>query len=182
MYSGSDIAQVPKKPGVYSLVRSVKNQNSTEWVYTGMSGNLRDRVGQHLTQQSGTYSGNKNAASINLERLTHVRWWDCSHIPWPSDIEQMEPGNEKVWKQAIAGAAEIIIKKRHPPMLDDQAKPKGLSPEVAKSTEFQHQIEKIIEGYSELELPSLENLHRKIDDMGSRLSALESMLEKLDSN
>ena len=67
-------------------------------------------------------------------------------------------------------------------MLDDQANPRGLAPEVAKSTEFQNQIEKIIEGYEELELPSLENLHRKIDDMGSRLSALESMLEKLDSN
>ena len=117
MYSGSDIAQVPKKPGVYSLVRSVKNQNSTEWVYTGMSGNLRDRVGQHLTQQSGTYSGNKNAASINLERLTHVRWWDCSHIPWPSDIEQIEPGNEKVWKQAIAGSTSTrtVGGKKWPP-------------------------------------------------------------------
>jgi len=191
VYSGSDIARVPKKPGVYSLVRSVKNQSTTEWVYTGMSGNLRERVGQHLLQQTGTYSGNKNAASVNLERLTHVRWWDISHIDWPDDVTteyvdskkqvKVAKKGEKDWKQFLAGAAEIIIKNRYPPMIDDQAKPKGLAPDVAKSPKFQEEIEKIIEKYSETELPSLENLHRRINQMDSRILALEKLIENLDT-
>jgi hypothetical protein len=160
----------------------VKNQKSTEWIYTGMSGNLRDRVGEHLVQQTGTYSGNKNAASVNLERLTHVRWWDCSHIEWPSDVTKPEPKKgSKEWKQAIAGGAEIIVKNRYPPMLDDQAKPRGLAPDVAKSPKFQEEIEKIIGKYSETELPSLENLHRRINQMDSRILALEKLIENLDS-
>ena len=80
MYQGSDLEGIPETHGVYSLVRKIKNQRSTPWVYTGLSNDLLMRVKTHLTQQTGTYSGNKNAASIMLDRLTNVRWWDISNI------------------------------------------------------------------------------------------------------
>ena len=189
MYSGSDLEGIPTNHGVYSLVRNVKNQKSTPWIYTGLSNDLLMRVKTHLTQQTGTYSGNKNAASIMLDRLTNVRWWDCSHIEWPTDVSREYTdgrGNKKIakkgskdWKKFIAGGAEILIKKRFPPMLDDQAKPKKLALLVSQSPIFQAEIDKIIENWNEIDLPSLENLKLKIDNLNLRVLALEGIISKL---
>ena len=192
MYRGSDISGVPRVMGVYSLVRKIPKAKTTEWIYTGMSGGLRNRVAEHLTEQTGTYSGNKNAASLNLERLTHVRWWDCSNLKWPSDVspeytdkqgnrKRAEKGN-KQWVTAIAGGAEIIIKNRFPPMLDDQANPKGLAFQVAKSPEFIANVEEILENYSQIELPSPEMLHRRIKELEERIRILEDRMDRIDKS
>ena len=192
MYQGSDLEGIPETHGVYSLVRKIKNQRSTPWVYTGLSNDLLMRVKTHLTQQTGTYSGNKNAASIMLDRLTNVRWWDISHIEWPEDVttEYIDSNKQvkvakkgtKAWKQFLAGGAEIIIKKRFPPMLDDQAKPKKLALLISQSPKFQEEIEKIIDNWEEISLPSLENLNLEINDLKLRVLALETLVSKLDLN
>ena len=192
MYQGSDLEGIPESHGVYSLVRKIKNQRSTPWVYTGLSNDLLMRVKTHLTQQTGTYSGNKNAASIMLDRLTNVRWWDISHIEWPEDVttEYIDSKKQvkvvkkgtKAWKQFLAGGAEIIIKKRFPPMLDDQAKPKKLALLISQSPKFQEEIEKIIDNWEEISLPSLENLNLEINDLKLRVLALETLVSKLDLN
>ena len=192
MYQGSDLEGIPETHGVYSLVRKIKNQRSTPWVYTGLSNDLLMRVKTHLTQQTGTYSGNKNAASIMLDRLTNVRWWDISHIEWPEDVpteyidskKQVKVAKKgtKAWKQFLAGGAEIIIKKRFPPMLDDQAKPKKLALLISQSPKFQEEIEKIIDNWDEISLPSLENLNLEINDLKLRVLALETLVSKLDLN
>ena len=192
MYQGSDLEGIPETHGVYSLVRKIKNQRSTPWVYTGLSNDLLMRVKTHLTQQTGTYSGNKNAASIMLDRLTNVRWWDISHIEWPEDVtteyidskKQVKVAKKgtKAWKQFLAGGAEIIIKKRFPPMLDDQAKPKKLALLISQSPKFQEEIEKIIDNWDEISLPSLENLNLEINDLKLRILALETLVSKLDLN
>ena len=192
MYQGSDLEGIPETHGVYSLVRKIKNQRSTPWVYTGLSNDLLMRVKTHLTQQTGTYSGNKNAASIMLDRLTNVRWWDISHIEWPEDVTteyidskkqaKVAKKGTKAWKQFLAGGAEIIIKKRFPPMLDDQAKPKKLALLISQSPKFQEEIEKIIDNWDEISLPSLENLNLEINDLKLRILALETLVSKLDLN
>jgi hypothetical protein len=192
MYQGSDLEGIPESHGVYSLVRKIKNQRSTPWVYTGLSNDLLMRVKTHLTQQTGTYSGNKNAASIMLDRLTNVRWWDISHIEWPEDVtteyidskKQVKVAKKgtKAWKQFLAGGAEIIIKKRFPPMLDDQAKPKKLALLISQSPIFQEEIQKIIDNWEEISLPSLENLNLEINDLKLRVLALETLVSKLDLN
>jgi len=192
MYQGSDLEGIPESHGVYSLVRKIKNQRSTPWVYTGLSNDLLMRVKTHLTQQTGTYSGNKNAASIMLDRLTNVRWWDISHIEWPEDVtteyidskKQVKVAKKgtKAWKQFLAGGAEIIIKKRFPPMLDDQAKPKKLALLISQSPIFQEEIQKIIDNWDEISLPSLENLNLEINDLKLRVLALETLVSKLDLN
>ena len=186
MYQGSDLEGIPDTHGVYSLVRMVKNQRSTPWVYTGLSNDLLMRVKTHLTQQTGTYSGNKNAASIMLDRLTHVRWWDISNIKWPADVpleytdsnKRIMPVKKgtKAWRQFLAGGAEILIKRRFPPMLDDQAKPKKLSVLISQSPEFQVELEKIIDDWEEIQLPSLENLKLELSNLKSRVSALEDLV------
>lgn len=190
MYAGKDIEGIPSVIGVYSLIREVpKQQKHREWIYTGMSGNLKTRVGEHLKEQTGTYSGNKNAASLNLERLTNVRWWNLSNLEWPNDVEnryinkkgehvKVDIENKKEWVLAIAGGAEIIIKRRFPPMLDDQSKPKGMALELSKSHDFISKIENIMEDYSELELPSQENLHRKIKELEMRILNLEERFDQ----
>ena len=189
MYQGSDLEGIPESHGVYSLVRKIKNQRSTPWVYTGLSNDLLMRVKTHLTQQTGTYSGNKNAASIMLDRLTNVRWWDISHIEWPEDVtteyidskKQVKVAKKgtKAWKQFLAGGAEIIIKKRFPPMLDDQAKPKKLALLISQSPKFVEEIEKIIGNWEEISLPTLENLNLEIDDLKLRVLALETLVQNL---
>ena len=192
MYQGSDLEGIPETHGVYSLVRKIKNQKSTPWVYTGLSNDLLMRVKTHLTQQTGTYSGNKNAASIMLDRLTNVRWWDISHIEWPEDVtteyidskKQVKVAKKgtKAWKQFLAGGTEVIIKKRFPPMLDDQAKPKKLALLISQSPKFQEEIEKIIDNWEEISLPALENLNLEINNLKLRVLALETLVSKLDLN
>ena len=67
-------------------------------------------------------------------------------------------------------------------MLDDQAKPKKLALLISQSPKFQEEIEKIIDNWDEISLPSLENLNLEINDLKLRVLALETLVSKLDLN
>jgi hypothetical protein len=67
-------------------------------------------------------------------------------------------------------------------MLDDQAKPKKLALLISQSPIFQEEIQKIIDNWEEISLPSLENLNLEINDLKLRVLALETLVSKLDLN
>ena len=72
MYDTRSFSKVPEKPGIYALYDGFLGNKC---VYVGKSGNIKNRIRDHLILRISTVTAGFTATSINVENLTRVRWW-----------------------------------------------------------------------------------------------------------
>jgi hypothetical protein len=177
------LAELPKKSGIYIFIQSIGN--SHPYQYIGHAGNLLERVKQHLCEDSGTFTGNKKAVILNLDKLTAVGYFVTENvIDWPNNIEKpprrkndSEEKYEKKCRKCIAEALEEIAKKNDDfaPVLNDRNECSNKAQELIKDKMMLRELNDLLETeISIIELPDGNSLYKENMKLKDEIEKLKS--------
>ena len=191
MYPPSCLSEIPKKSGIYLLIQDLSAQ-SHPYQYIGHAGDLRERLKQHLCEDSGTFTGEKKAVVLKPEKLTDVAYFVTEDfVKWPKSVSKPENKKkkpedkyEKQCRKIIAEALEDIAK-RHPtfsPVLNDRNNPSKKAIELLNCPPFVKILEQILDNNPiTISLPSARGLYKENKELKKRISVLESAQKKITS-
>jgi len=156
MYDTRSFSKVPEKSGIYALYDGFLGNKC---VYVGKSGNIKNRIRDHLILRISTVTAGFTATSINVENLTRVRWWT----------------DEKFGDGDYLDAAETLAFQILNPVLASRGGRLKTNSEFLDDPEFVEEVENIINNpEGEMELLSHARLYQKIIELEERLSNLEN--------
>ena len=172
IYTGSDLAAIPKKPGAYALVslNPRASRNKEQILYIGHSGGsgLKARLKQHLVELTGTWTNGKHAVIIDVNQVDVVYYWLAKPLN-----TYAQGSSDKV----IAEAIEKIAKEKYQPMITDSSPPSQAAVDLSNNPRFLKAAKKHLdENRESLELPSRANLIQSISKLQEKLDDLITTL------
>lgn len=190
MYPASCFDSVPTRPGIYILIQIIsKDAKSHPYQYIGHGGDLKERLKQHLCEDSGTFTGEKKAVVLNPGKLTEVGLFEVpADLEWPSSVEKptkMSGDDDKKYLKrcgkVMAEALEELAKNHsiYSPVLNDRGRVTKKAKALLGDEEFKSKLEKILEGeLTRISLPSARALYEENKALKARLELLERETEK----
>ena len=172
IYTGSDLADIPKKPGAYALVslNPRASRNNEQILYIGHSGEsgLKSRLKQHLVELTGTWTNGKHAVIIDVNQVDVVYYWLAK------PLNTYAQGNSD---KVIAEAIEIIAKEKYQPMITDSSSPSQAAVDLSNNPRFLKTAkEHLDENQNSLPLPSRANIIHSISKLQGKLDDLITTL------
>lgn len=160
----SSISQLPKRPGLYCLQGfSAKGLYNA---YVGMSGNVQNRISQHLEYKNSSVTTGGSAVSIDPHLVGGCRCW-C--VP---DFED----------RSFLVAAELVAIQLLDPVLRSRGAKHLEGSRLAATSEFVSRISEIIRNPTiEISFPDFMDLARKVDLLILRVAALERKLAAVEA-
>ena len=73
MRSFDELKSLPSFPGVYAF--KGLNDRKDEYSYVGMTGNLKERVSQHLIKRDSSVVTGASAVALNPDKISECHWW-----------------------------------------------------------------------------------------------------------
>ena len=191
MYPPSCLSEIPQKSGIYLLIQDLSSR-SHPYQYIGHAGDLRERLKQHLCEDSGTFTGEKKAVVLKPEKLTDVAYFVTEDfLDWPESVpkpkKKKDKSQEKYEKECRKIVAEALedMAKRHPkftPVLNDRNNPSKKANELLHCPPFVKKLEQILENKpSSITLPSARGLYKENKELRKKISVLESGQKKITS-
>jgi hypothetical protein len=162
MKIAKSISDLPLKPAVYALYGGTGR--STYVAYVGVTGNLKNRITQHLIRRDSSITSGTSAATLNPDFVTEVRWWRTG----------------KFSKTVFREAAEIVALRVLDPTLRSRGLSTGDASKLAINPEFQTEMEVLFGGPPEgkLVLPDLQGALDRIVLLEATVEVLKSRLKK----
>ena len=156
------ISDLPAKPAVYALYGGTRKKPYV--AYVGVTGNLKNRINQHLIRRDSNITSGTSAVTLNPNFVTEVRWWRAN----------------KFHKKVVREAAEVVALQVLEPTLRSRGLTTGLALELSTDPEFQNQMEVLFSGPPEgtLILPNLTDALDRIMQLENKVETLESKLKK----
>jgi hypothetical protein len=161
------IGQVRHAPGVPAVYALVGGRGAAAHVaYVGIAGELRRRLEQHLDRRNSSVTTGESAATLNVDRLTEVRWWE----------------HPRFTDRAALEAAEIVAIDILGPALRSRGATTGAAGAVAADPAIAAEFAALFAGApsGRLVLPTLQAALDRIDVLEHRLDALAARLEELE--
>ncbi|SVD97943.1 uncharacterized protein METZ01_LOCUS450797, partial [marine metagenome] len=151
-------SDLPKGPAVYALVGG--QERSKHVAYVGVSGNLRQRIKQHLISRDSSVTTGTTAASLNPDHVTAVRWWED---PIFDQRDQLD-------------AAEMVAFECLNPALRSRGSRSQAAQKVLKRKGFQAQMKALFSGEptGEKNIPTLQMALQRVRELEARIEKLES--------
>lgn len=162
MITTQSISDLPAKPAVYALYGGAGR--SSYVAYVGITGNLKNRITQHLVRRDSSVTTGTSAATLHADLITEVRWW------------RKGLGQGKISREA----AEIIALEVLDPALRSRGRTRGDALKRARDRAFRARMEELFDGEPEgrLIIPDLLSAMGRISDLESRVRALELRIGK----
>ena len=156
------ISDLPPKPVVYALYGGTGKNAYV--AYVGVTGNLKNRIAQHLIRRDSSITSGTSAATLNPDFVTEVRWWRIG----------------KFRRKVLREAAEIVALRVLDPTLRSRGLATGEASKLAAKPEFQTEMEVLFSGPPEgkLVLPDLQGALDRIVQLEAKVEVLESRLKK----
>ena len=190
MYPSSCLDSIPRKPGIYILIQILsQHARSHKYQYIGHGGDLKERLKQHLCEDSGTFTGEKKAVVLNPGKLTDVGYFEIpDDIEWPSDVDKPQRKEgvsqkkyKKKYEKIMAEALEELAK-NHPiysPVLNDKLNASNKALELLQNKKFRERLERVLQGeLNKIPLPSAKGLYEENTELKNRINDLEDELER----
>lgn len=159
----SSISLLPRKPGLYCLQGySAKGLYNA---YVGISGNVQNRVSQHLEYRNSSVTTGGSAVSIDPHLVGGCRCW-C--------VTEFED-------KSFLTAAELVAIQMLDPVLRSRGAQHLEGARLAATSEFASRIAEIIRRPTvEVSFPDITELARKVELLSRRVDALERMLSAVE--
>ena len=154
----TEIYSIPRIPGIYAFHAGAGRVQSI--AYVGSSGNIRNRVSQHLEYRDSSVATGASAASLNPDRIHSCTWWTHSSFVEKSNRE----------------AAELIAFDGLNPTLRSRARPMADSVTRSQDFAFREEMRTLFSGDPSggVEFPNITTAMRKIKELERRLEELEN--------
>lgn len=167
MRAFQDVRLLPPVPAVYVFFSRESNGrgHSSYPVYVGLTGNLYDRIVQHLWKRDSSVTTGTAAVTLNPDYLTELHWWESPRFA------------DKI---TLAAAEEIAFKKFEP-VLRDRGRVRKEARALLKEPAFHSYITTLLEGppsgvlaFCSLEelVPRVEALEKQVADLVKEVAAL----------
>ena len=168
-YPSKSLSSIPAMSGIYFLIQDTPG-SSHKYQYVGHAGDLKERLKQHLCEDTGTFTGEKKAVVLRPEKLTAIGYVVTEgKITWPDEI-QLPPRNpndgqekyDKKCRKLIAESLEILAKKSevYSPVLNDRGKMSKKAIELYEFEPFKQIIHALLTKDLQLvQLPSAHGLY-----------------------
>ena len=124
--SFDEIRNLPQDPGIYGLKSPTDVKDGT-YSYVGLSGNIRNRVNQHLVRRNSSVTTGASATSLNPDKISECNWW------WHKTFAKKE----------YLEAAELIAFEKLNPPLGSRGSPGSAALELAQDKDFISQMEEL---------------------------------------
>ena len=190
MYPSSDIADVPKKPGIYVLIQRIIRSSAHPYQYVGHAGDLKKRLKQHLVEDTGTTNSTKKAVHLQMNRLTNFGIIPTDQVSWPENVERPlkrknETEGEYIGRcsKIIAEAAEEICKNHesYSPVFHDRSKPKTTPQLLINDKEFKQEINSLlVNGFREFDLSTFPGLSLQVHKLKQENKNLKQKILRLE--
>jgi hypothetical protein len=153
-----EIYSIPTIPGIYAFHAGAGRIQSIS--YVGSSGNLRNRVSQHLEYRDSSIATGASAASLNPDHIHSCTWWTHASFVDKSSRE----------------AAELIAFDVLNPTLRSRARPRKESVLRSQDYVFREEMRVLFN-----DMPSGSAGFPNITTAMSRIEELERRLEELEN-
>lgn len=177
-YPSKSLSSIPAMSGIYFLIQDLPG-SSHKYQYVGHAGDLKERLKQHLCEDTGTFTGEKKAVVLRPEKLTAIGYVVTEgKISWPDEI-QLPPRNpndgqkkyDKKCRKLVAESLEILAKKSevYSPVLNDRGKMSKKAIELYACESFKQTMNNLLlSEFHSIQLPSayglyLENQKLKVE-------------------
>jgi predicted GIY-YIG superfamily endonuclease len=156
------ISDLPPKAAVYALYGGTGK--SAYVAYVGVTGNLKNRIAQHLIRRDSSITSGTTATTLNPDCVTEVRWWR----------------NGSFRKKAYREAAEMVALRVLDPTLRSRGLTTGRARSLVTNSELNNELESLFNGDPEglLIIPNLQEALDRITHLEAKVTELESKLKK----
>jgi hypothetical protein len=151
-----NISDVPSVPGVYLMYEG------KYVVYVGVSGNIKNRLIQHLVRRDSSITTSASAVSLNPSYINEIRWWE----------------NEAFSDRNALEAAELIAFDIFCPVIRSRGATRKGSIELYNNKEFRETIEMIFkrEASGSLKVQNFDSALKRIEVLEKKVSELENII------
>jgi hypothetical protein len=110
MYPPSCLSEIPQKSGIYLLIQDLSSR-SHPYQYIGHAGDLRERLKQHLCEDSGTFTGEKKAVVLKPEKLIDVAYFVTEDfLDWPESVPKPKKRKISLKINMKKNAEKLLLK------------------------------------------------------------------------
>jgi hypothetical protein len=181
-YPSKSLSSVPAMSGIYFLIQDTPG-SSHRYQYVGHAGDLKERLKQHLCEDTGTFTGEKKAVVLRPEKLTSIGYVVTEgKITWPAKI-QLPPRNpndgqekyDKKCRKLIAESLEILAKNSevYSPVLNDRGKVSKKARELYDFEPFKQAIQYLLtRDFHSVQLPSAHGLYLENEKLKEKIQSL----------
>ena len=150
----SFISSLPKVAAIYAMYGGTQTRKYV--AYVGITGNLKDRIIQHLVRRDSSITTGAQAVSLNPDKVTEIRWWQH---------EGFSDGNYRA-------AAETVAFEVLDPVLRSRGNITEKAKEITSSSEFKVQMRKLLksEPAGNLVIPNLKSALDRIAELERKLA------------
>ncbi|MEJ2319987.1 MAG: hypothetical protein P8Y10_16190 [Gemmatimonadales bacterium] len=141
-------------------LRSTEDEDALGYVaYIGISGNLRQRIMQHLVLRDSSVATGTKAAVLNPDYVTRVDWWT----------------RPEFGQRGVRQAAELIALQVLDPALRSRGSVTAAAREKYKDTRFRRRMRALFSGKpaGRLDVPTLATVIERLDRQEERIAKLE---------
>jgi hypothetical protein len=162
-----DVRRIPHVPAIYVFYSRDSNARGRNpyAVYVGLTGNLNDRLIQHLWRQDSSVTTGTSAVVLNTNYITEVRWWTIPEFT----------------NSHVLQAAEEIAFQRFDPVLRDRGRSSRQAMKLLADDEFCARMNRLFdeEPSGTLAFVSLEETFQRVELLEQRVAELGVELARL---
>lgn len=161
MLDSSLLSNLPNSPAVYVLYGGKrKNQHIA---YVGIANKLKQRINQHLIRRDSSISTGVSVASLNVDFVTQVEWWEHPNFS----------------NRDFLVAAEKVAFDMFEPTLRSRGNTPNASMDLYNQANFKEEMKALFnsEPKGKLIIPTLQDAFNRIKQLEERVRKIEKQLK-----